>query len=207
MNKKQQIGEKELDEFKPFIRKESSKFSKSSNVCDFNDLQQAGFLGLLSAYKNFDPSKGKWKTYAMSCIRNAIQSESIQFLKNVTIPKAVAIHYYKIKKLINSGKSVSEVCETLSLSESYTSTLIHLSDITAKETRTEFDNVESNSLNDPEYVSGVREAFEKLNMEEKEILELKTQYTFSEIGDRLNISREWARKKYKSVLEKLVNSI
>ncbi len=161
----------------------------------------------MSAHKNFDSDKGKWTTYAMNCIRNAIQSESIQFLKNVTIPKAAAIHYYKIKKLLNSGKSIYEICEELSLSESYTSTLINLSDITNKETKNEYDGIESNFINNPEYVSDVKEAFEKLSTEEREILELKTQYTFSEIGDKLNISREWARKKYKSVVEKLVNSI
>ena len=44
-------------------------------------------------------------------------------------------------------------------------------------------------------------------MAQEEILELKTQYTFSEMGEKLDISREWARKKYKSVLEKLYNFV
>ena len=42
---------------------------KHKNYCDIDDLYQAGLLGLMDAYKNFDPSKNvKFSTYAFNYI-------------------------------------------------------------------------------------------------------------------------------------------
>lgn len=40
---------------------------------DIADLEQAGYIGLISAIDNYDPSKGAFSTFAMSYINNTIK--------------------------------------------------------------------------------------------------------------------------------------
>ena len=39
---------------------------------DYNDLMQVGTIGLINAARTFDPSRSKFSTYAIKCIRNEI---------------------------------------------------------------------------------------------------------------------------------------
>lgn len=192
-----------LDQFKPFINKEAAKFSKASSVCDINDLRQAGYIGLLFAHEHFDKSKGvKWSTYAIKCIRNAIITESIKFLKTLTLPKGAAFHFHKINKLLKDGNSVADISDKLSLSIVYVKDICRLIQINERDVIHNFGDIESNIDNN--FIDEINDAFDNLTNQEKLILKLKTTHTLNEVGEKLGISREWARIKYRNILEKLV---
>lgn len=63
---------------------------------DSEDLIQEGMVGLLSAIRNFDDSRGSaFKTYAVRCIKNRIISavKSSNSLKNTPLNNGVSLEY------------------------------------------------------------------------------------------------------------------
>lgn len=59
-----------------------------SAVCAPEDLEQAGFLGLVEAAKTWDPTKGAWSTWASYYIRKAMQDALGVYRKTI---KAVSL--------------------------------------------------------------------------------------------------------------------
>lgn len=58
---------------KGFVRRVA--FESYRHKLDYADLYQAGFVGLIEAANRYDPSKGKFVTYAVWYIKNAIRKE------------------------------------------------------------------------------------------------------------------------------------
>lgn len=52
---------------------------QDSSVYDYDDFFQTGMIGLLNAAANYDEKKGKFSTYAYTCIKNSIILEYQNF--------------------------------------------------------------------------------------------------------------------------------
>lgn len=85
-----------LEENRYLIHSIAKKFY---NV-DFEDLYQAGCLGLIKACNNYDESNGKFSSYAYKYIFGEMYDLSIS-CRNIKLNK----YYLKLYKLINKSKS------------------------------------------------------------------------------------------------------
>ncbi len=189
----------DIHEFDGFINRKAAKFANASSICDINDLRQAGYVGLLSAQRNFDIQKGSnWKSYASTCINNAIITESVRFLKSITVSPKTALTYYKVRKL-KMCYSDEEIKDILSLSDEYYQTIQRLI------VNLDNDTINSNKLKyNKNNISDIRTIYDSLKKEEKNILKLRRKKcTFAQIGKSYNKSYEWARLKYKSITSKI----
>lgn len=63
-----------LERYKPLLRRAVS--SCGTKIVQWDDLEQEGFLGLLTAIQTFEPQRAeaKFSTYAYTCIRNRVLS-------------------------------------------------------------------------------------------------------------------------------------
>jgi len=83
------------------------------------DLFQAGYLGLIKAYKNFDPDKGvKFSTYAYDYIYGEMYEVSNQRLikinkKNLKLYKSFTLARDKLIQKHGKDFSIKEVCNYL----------------------------------------------------------------------------------------------
>lgn len=212
-----QLTQEDIQKFKPYIKMQASKFSSASTVCDFEDLQQAGYIGLINAKKSFRKDGGaKWSTYAITCIKNAILTESICFIKEMTLPKGIAINYYRFKRLYIQKLSEEEIKETLDLSDKHYNTFKSLYLSLSCFTNSNNDihtqlvgNLEDQdaSMYDIDFISEVLEIYESLSDTEKEIMEFKqSNMILKDIGEKYGISAEAVRQKYNKIIDKFASA-
>ena len=193
----------EIQKFEPFINKLAKKFATASRICNFYDLKQAGYVGLLNAHNSFNQSKNKrgrskkkkWNPYAFTCIKNAIITESMKHIDIFTLPKNAAANYYKIKKLKNNDKLDIDIIEELNITKK------HFKDLSALIDKIRPLDYRSNvTYNNDQFLDDI---YEYLTKEEKELLYLCLNETFTKAGKAFNITSEWARVKYNRLLKKI----
>lgn len=73
---KEKLAQKYIDQLvcenMPFVTK--TVRAKNKGLCDFEDLQQAGAIGLIKAIQRYDPTKASFTTYAALWIRHEVQT-------------------------------------------------------------------------------------------------------------------------------------
>ncbi|HBG13749.1 MAG TPA: RNA polymerase subunit sigma [Synergistaceae bacterium] len=80
----------------PLVRHLAGRFSRPGDL-HFDDLLQEGYISILRGVHGYDPSRGKFSSFAFSCIRNGMVSflrrgkaqRSIERL----LPPEVEVHY------------------------------------------------------------------------------------------------------------------
>ncbi len=149
---------------------------------DYDDLYQAGCIGLLKAINNYDQTKAKFSTYAYKYIINEIKSE-YRNSKLVRLPK----NLYYLKRKIDPSLTISQNAKNLNVSAE---TIISI-----------LDEPESESYAIPEPEIDLR----NLNFIEKRIVEMiyyehKSQ---EEISKYLHRSQSFVSRTIKDALNKL----
>lgn len=98
---------------------------KHKNYCDIDDLYQAGLLGLMDAYKNFDPSKNvKFSTYAFNYILGEItkyirENNNIKVSKDMLrLGKKINEYIDKFYELKGYKPSIKDISLMLNIKES-----------------------------------------------------------------------------------------
>lgn len=82
---------------------------KVPQYCDFEDLEQAGRIGLIQAIERFNPEKNvQFSTYAYYYVRGSIMRELI---KNISMLSSFGINKYVRKKEIDAPAVVSLTVE------------------------------------------------------------------------------------------------
>lgn len=100
-----------------------AKKYKCPNIT-FLDLIQEGNMGLIRAVELFEPDKNyKLSTYALHWIRQYITRYISENSRLIRVPVHANEYYYKYKKYceehnIKDNSHISEICETLGISES-----------------------------------------------------------------------------------------
>lgn len=81
-----------IRQYKPTVDAVAAKYTNSPLEND--DLIQEGMIGLLAAIKTYDSGKGaSFKTYAVTCIDNSIQTALRKFNRRKDVPSQSVISY------------------------------------------------------------------------------------------------------------------
>jgi RNA polymerase sigma factor (sigma-70 family) len=158
---------------------------KYRNLCtastDFDDLVQAGNIGLLKAIEDYDDSRGAFSTYAFHWIRDAIQCELYSNSRTVRIPR----HVLRVK---GSPKDSVEL-DTDEMEDEHDFTVM----------------VDIQSM----YKNVRKEMLDKLDPVQQKVLYLRFTkgMTRPEIGVELQCSREWVRVIELKALDILRNAL
>jgi RNA polymerase sigma factor (sigma-70 family) len=161
--------------------------SKSS----FEDLVQAGNVGLLEAAKRYNKEKNKFLTYALWWIRKLIREEALKNLTQVSISVN-----NKATKTINEF-SISEEVKVFSRTSEHFSTWAAYPKTNATQER----------------VVNARSKLEKIfeiitDSKEREVIRKRMQYyTLQEIGTTMNLTRERVRQLEKNAMERVKNFV
>ena len=194
-----------LMEYKPLIYSISKKFYG----IDKQDLIQAGFLGLMKAYKNYKgESQCKFSTYAYEYIYGEMY-EAVNGEKLVHVRKDAMRLYksvIKYKELLSNREnrevSYKETCEMLKID--YNDFLSILNSLSAS---VDIDNNELN-LSKNEYMDDLillKEALEKLNDIEKEVMKNRYMLDMSqdETAKKMGLSQVKVSRLERSSKEKM----
>lgn len=158
---------------------------------DFDDLVQAGFMGLLKASNNFDFTKSEnFKNYASKYIIYAMKKE----LRNKNLIH-VSDYFYKIKNKINK----EEINDMLELSEKTNISLENI--ILAGEQKVIFDDERINN-----YLDCTNKKFlVYLSKEEMELynLRVKNNLNQKEISEYLKVSQSSISRRLEKLKQKI----
>ena len=158
---------------------------------DFDDLVQAGFMGLLKASNNFDFTKSEnFKNYASKYIIYEMKKE----LRNKNLIH-VSDYFYKIKNKINK----EEINDILELSEKINISLENI--ILAGEQKVIFDDERINN-----YLDCTNEKFlVYLSKEEMELynLRVKNNLNQKEISEYLKVSQSSISRRLEKLKQKI----
>lgn len=75
------------------------------SVVDTQDLQQAGALAVIAAFRSYDPSLGSFQSYIRKCIRNALLEQANSFSSVFTVDEKVRRQANAIVKMRAEGLS------------------------------------------------------------------------------------------------------
>ena len=215
----------------PLVIKIASRFVYYGN--SLVDLISEGNIGLIRAVEKFDHTLGqRFGKYASWWIKWTIQRALINNSKTVHIPVYMAERIYKWKKisskLINTlhrFPDQNEIAEALNLNEKQTQWIEKAARHSYTLNETHFENGDSMELTEcipdkntkmPEDEliefhdkEKLRRLLETIECREAKVLKMRYGFdntepmTLREVRKKLNISREWVRKKKKKGLSKL----
>lgn len=199
------------------IRSIAHKYAKFSN---FEDLFQAGIVGIIKAYRNYDAKSGaKFSTYAY----NYIKGECLNFLK---MDRAIKVNsdYLKLYKAYEKSKefltqklsrepSITEICSFMKIDEKTIEDMFIACEFVYsldKEIKTEegssmYEIVGDIKEENYEEKILVSDALNFLSEEERKIIKLRyfKDYTQSEVASDLNLSQVQVSRMEKKAKEKV----
>lgn len=178
---------------------------------DKDDLYQAGYIGLIEAYNNYDEAKDtKFTTYAYPYIYGEMY-KLVNYDKNIKINKKTNTLYLKITKVmallsqkLMHEPSTKEVANYLEIDEELVIDAITatsaLLDIDDRQIGYEDEMLENVALNTE---------LERLNRDEYEIINnrYKNDLSQQEVANILGISQVQVSRKEKKILEKLKSKL
>lgn len=177
------------------------------------DLMQAGFLGLVKAYKNFDASFNvKFSTYAYPFIYGemyeaATGNRPIRIKKpEMRIYKSVMHGKELLEAKYNRSVSYEETCQHLNIDyQTFISILNSLSDFVSVED-TELHLTKNNHIDD---LILLKEALNELSPEEKEVIERRYMHDYSqdETAKVMGLSQVKVSRIEKKSKEKMKNFV
>lgn len=205
----------------PFARKVSRNYINQGVLID--DLNSAGFYGLIQAAKRFDASKNfKFISYAIWWIRQAIMKEIHHQGRIVAIPDHFADVIYNVRKMDTTGLSNIEIRDKLKAPTS--ENLVKLAkdmhdkhdslngDFYMSDSKTE--KIEMIKIHDKHDDYLLKKSIEKIidTLKEKEKIVVRMRYGFNkenysytleETSKKLNVTRERVRQIEAIILKKL----
>jgi RNA polymerase sigma factor (sigma-70 family) len=114
------VNEKLLEEYVPLIRHIAKNTCCSSNALDIDDLCQVGKMALLNAVTAYDASYNtNIKSFILKSVRRAIYNEAAKFLGIFTVDHRTTELAAKINRLVNSGKTDTEISNIMKLDPCY----------------------------------------------------------------------------------------
>ena len=197
--------------------------SNFKNYKSIEDLYQAGCLGLLNAYKNFDKTKDcKFTTYAYSYIFGEMR-KLVRENKGIKISREISKLNLKIEKAyilltqkLMREPSIREISLYLEIPEYYISEAINslnkIKSIDEPITNGDKDLTLQDVIgksNDIDDLLILKDCLNKLTEEERLIIDsrYKEDYTQSETAKLLGISQVQVSRKEQKILNKLKNKI
>lgn len=202
-------------ENKNLILKIASKFSKYYNI---EDLFQAGVIGLIKAYKNYDHLKNtKISTYSVKYI----YGEILEYVRNDRTIK-VGNDYIKLYNSYQKSKdfltnrngyipSLKEISDFMGIEEEKLAFIIEKSqyavslDEVLKEDYTLEDTIGTDERSKIDRLLDIKSELEKLKEEERKLILLRyfNDYTQSETAEMLGINQVQVSRYEKLILEKM----
>ncbi len=193
-------------------------------LCPDEDLLQAGFLGLIRAAHGYDPTKGKFSTYAAPWIRQSMRFEIEASGRTVIVPLCLINRLYKVQKAtaeltqkLHREPTIEEIADHIGCHEPQVEEALAISSNTSSLNAPQGDLDESvsaiDSLIDPSTVETIEEevnqnlhkAIDKLWPLERAII-IATMFenqTCAEIARKIGKSKEFVRKKKESAITNL----
>lgn len=176
------ITDEDIKQWKPLVCKIANRYIYNPYKLDIDDIEQIGCIGLLRGLNTFDESKNiKLKTYLFHCIKWAIDKE---------------IEYHKkLKRVSNYNTSSLDI----PVGEDNETTLGELIEDTGL--RVEEDVIQSILMD--RYRKEIMKTLQDPKDRLFAILLLIHDLSIENIANRLNLNLDIARKKNKSIKEKL----
>jgi len=193
------------------IYKLASNYSDYYNI---NDLYQAGCIGIIKAYKNYDNNNScKFSTYAYKYILG----EMIDFIRkdrNIILSEdayKIYKNYIKIKELLSSkynrDVSFKEICDYINIDENTMLSILQsiYVDKTINE-QNDIYNIESDDLNDKILLDN---EISMLDSNEQQLIMYRYYqgYTQSETALKMGLTQVSVSRKEKLILNKIKSSI
>ena len=187
--------------------------SKYKNYYNFDDLYQAGCIGVIKAYKNYKDNNTKFSTYAYKYILG----EMIDYIrkdKNIIISdEAYDIYrkYIKIKELLNEKYqrevSFSEICKYMNIDENNMVRIIESIYVDKSETSLDNSYVDSRDNIDNEIF--IQSEINNLTDYEKSLINYRYYlgYTQDETASILGTNQVKISRNEKLILKKLRENI
>ena len=187
--------------------------SKYKNYYNFDDLYQAGCIGVIKAYKNYKENNTKFSTYAYKYILG----EMIDYIrkdKNIIISdEAYDIYrkYIKIKELLNEKYqrevSFSEICKYMNIDENNMVRIIESIYVDKSETSLDNSYVDSRDNIDNEIF--IQSEINNLTDYEKSLINYRYYlgYTQDETASILGTNQVKISRNEKLILKKLRENI
>ena len=196
--------------------------SNFKNYKSMEDLYQAGCLGIITAYKNFDINRDcKFTTYAYPYIFGEMK-KMVRNDKGIKISREISKLNLKIEKAyilltqkLMREPSISEISNYLEVPEYYVSeAIMSLNKIRSIDEPVTDDNnltlkdVIGKSTNIDELLM-LKEELNKLNNEERQIIEsrYKEDYTQSKTAEMLGMSQVQVSRSEQKILNKLKRTL
>lgn len=191
--------------------------SKYSNYYNLEDLYQAGSIGIIKAYKNYNSNSDvKFSTY----VYKYIMGEIISFIKNDRNIKVndeyinIYKKYLSVKNLLTSKynriPSFSEICLFMEISEEYLLNIIETISFTISSDSNLFEY--SGYTDDREKIDTgilIENELEKFSSFDRELIDYRYYegYTQSETASLLGVSQVKVSREEKLILQKLRDKI
>ena len=191
----------------------------------FEDLFQVGCIGIMNAYKNYDPSYGvKFSTYAYSYITGEMK-KFLRENRGIKVSRELTKLELKIEKVsillsqrLMREATASEIAEFLDIPEYVVSEAIHSKDTIKSIDDSVCDNGKEMSLHDIignkktvdiNTLIALRDEISKITPEEKLLIEKRymEDQTQSEIASILGMSQVQVSRKEQKVLVKLKDKL
>lgn len=164
---------------------------KYKNMCtstvSFEDLCQAGNLGLLRAAKDYDEARGSFSNYALYWIRDAIANELGTHSRTIAIPR------HEMRKAASDKRPYPKNACTLDLDK------IQSDEVSSEE------SLDRQS----QYKLARKEMLNLLTPLQQQVLVMRFTHDMmlNEVGEKLGYSREWVRQQEKKALSILKNKM
>lgn len=201
-----------IKEYEPYVKALANKFKFYESK---EDLYQAGFMGLILAYKNFDPKyEVKFSTYAYHYIlgemKKVINDSSLKYSKQLLqlkykIDKASILLTQKLMHYPSKG----EIIKFLNITEYEYDEVLGMSapisfDEEVKDNLALYEIIGDKEI-DRTTLIALKEELSKLSNEEKQLLKCRYMYgeTQKEIAYSLNTNQVDISRKEKKILMKL----
>ena len=188
---------------------------KYKNVCNFDDLVQAGYIGVIKAINNYkDNNDTKFSTYAYKYILG----EMIDFIrkdKNIIISEeAYSIYkkYLKVKELLliklEREASFDEICNYLEIEKENLLLIIESVGFT-KSLDDSFDNIYSDKRDDIDNELLIKNELENLDLIDRTLIKIRyfDGYSQSETAQIMGLSQSKVSRKENLILKKIKDNI
>lgn len=207
----------------------AAKKRRNNSSLEFADLISAGFLGLIVAVERFDPSKGKFSTYAMHRIEATMKREEENFSRTIRLPSYMfqlnaRVHRAResLRQILEREPELKEIAEEVKCTErqaekalKYNYSMYSLNNIFGEDKMNEGitffeseDDVEeavADKIMSETISKEVRKLLKNLNDNEAKVVMMRhfEQRTFESIGNELGLSKQRVREIECCAMEKL----